>query len=61
MPDYPYGVVVDKHYRFPPKILNALAADELNSVGFLRAVFIPTGGEIPPEAISPYILVIEQE
>lgn len=33
----------------------------LDTLGFLRAVFIENGGTIPPEAVSPYIVVIEQE
>lgn len=32
----------------------------LNTVGSLQGVFIPNGGTIPPEAVSPYIVVIEQ-
>ncbi len=32
----------------------------LNTVGFLQGVFIANGGTIPPEAVSPYIVVIEQ-
>lgn len=32
----------------------------LDSVGVLQGVFIANGGTIPPEAVSPYIVVIEQ-
>lgn len=32
----------------------------LNTLGSLQGVFITNGGTIPPEAVSPYIVVIEQ-
>lgn len=32
----------------------------LNTLGSLQGIFIPNGGTIPPEAVSPYIVVIEQ-
>lgn len=33
----------------------------LDTVGYPLTVFIENGGTIPPEAISPYTLVIEKE
>lgn len=32
----------------------------LNTLGSLQGIFIPNGGTIPPEAVSPYVVVIEQ-
>lgn len=38
----------------------AVGAAGLNTLGLLQGVFISNGGTIPPEAVSPYIVVIEQ-
>lgn len=41
-------------------VRDAAGTAGLNTVGSLQGIFIPNGGTIPPEAVSPYIVVIEQ-